>query len=218
MNFIKSIAVPYVLKKGKRLALRWLTTTSFYKYLLKNVIPFIRISTYYTKMRGWIYHRGYALLEPGDLILTRDKAKLTTSIIGGRWSHIGMCVSKDGVYEVAEMTHKDFTKSTFADLCFEADEVAIIRCMDMDEDYIKEMISRCLEMENAKYDVQFKLGEEFLYCSELVYHSDFEKRWDINTEDMVGLGHEYVSPTAYWNAKNKEVIWLSSAERAPFRK
>lgn len=209
MKTAQALFIKYLLKKAKVLFLRWLTTTPVYKYLLKKVVPYIRFSTYYTKMRGRIYHKGYELLQPGDVILTRDKFKLTTKIIGGRWSHAALCVSKDKAFEVAEMTHKDYTESTFADLCFEADEVAIIRCRDINEPYIQEMVKKCRSLKDAEYDVEFKFGEEFLYCSELIYESDFEKKWDVNKEDLVHLGRKYVSPTAYWNASNRVLVWHS---------
>ena len=85
--------------------------TSLYSYLLMHVIPYIRFSLYYTSTRGWTYHQGYKLLREGDIILTQDKKKLTTLLIGGEFSHAALCVSKDGIFEVAEMTHTNYTRS-----------------------------------------------------------------------------------------------------------
>jgi hypothetical protein len=111
------------------------------------------------------------------------------------------------------MTHKDFTKSTFADMCFEADRVAIIRCSDWDKDYIKKVTGNIKAQQHAKYDVEFSLDNEFLYCSELILLADEEKRLDVDLEDLEQLGREYLSPTGLWNAKNVTVVWDSDNER-----
>lgn len=198
------------LKPLKTRLLLVLVQTSFYRFLVLNILPRIRFSTYYTKMRGWKYHDGYDRLLPGDIILTKDKKKLSTHIIGGEWAHAGICISRNTVFECAEMTSRGFTKSTFADMCFEADRVRIIRCRDWDQDYIKKVIKKCLEFEDADYDVSFSFNNDFLYCSELIYESDFERRLDVSLEDLALLGNPYISPTGLNNAKNVDIVWDSS--------
>lgn len=192
----------------------WLSNTRFYSWLLKKVIPFIRFSMYYTSFRGWKYHDGYELLQPGDIVLTKDKKKLTTLLIGGEWTHAAQCVGKFGSpqypgFEMAEMTHHDFTHSHFFDICKESDRVAIIRCKDYDPSYISAIIEKCLSFKGAQYDVAFDLGIKSLYCSELVYQSDFDRRLKVNLDDLVGLGVKYISPTGLWKAQNIDVVWDS---------
>lgn len=203
----------YLFKRGKVMFFRWLATTHLYRQFLKHIAPKLRLSLYYTSMRGWKYHRGYKLLQPGDIIVAKDNLKVTTYIIGGEWAHAGICVSKDGDFECAEMTNKDYTKSTFADMCFEADRVAIIRCRDWDAEYTQKVIKNVLKYQDAKYDVEFKLGHEYLYCSELIYLSDEERRLKVNLEDLEQLGREYLSPTGLWRAENVSIIWDSDMER-----
>ena len=193
----------------------WLTRTRFYFWLLKSVIPYIRFSMYYTSFRGWKYHDGYKLLEPGDIILTSDSKKLTTLLIGGTWTHAAQCVGKFGTsqypgFEVAEMTHNDFTRSHFFDLCKESDRVAIIRCNDYDKEYIEKLIERCLSFRDAEYDIDFDLGVTQLYCSELCYQADFERRLKVDLSDLAGLGTQYISPTGLREAENITVVWDSS--------
>ncbi len=180
--------------------------------MLKHVIPYIRFTTYYTSLRGAKYHDGYKKLEPGHIILTIDKKKLTSLLIPGDFAHAALCVSKfsdSGNYEIAEMTHTDYTKSYFFDLCKEADRVVIMKCLDWDEEYTKKVTAKCLEFEDAVYDVKFDFGVKQLYCSELVYQSDFERRLDVNLEDLAGLGRAYISPTGLYKAKNVQLIWDS---------
>lgn len=188
--------------------------TQLYRWLLKHVVPFIRFTTYYTSLRGAKYHEGYKLLRPGHIVLTNDRKKLTSLLIPGEFSHAALCVGKGEGWEIAEMTHEDFTKSYFFDLCKEADRVVILECPDFDDDYTKKVIQMCRSFENAHYDVEFNLGIESLYCSELIYQSDFERRLKLDLEDLAGLGRPYISPQGIYDCLNLKIIWDSDNERS----
>lgn len=196
----------------------WISNTKFYSWLVLEIIPFIRFTTYYTSFKGWKYHRGYNLLQPGHIILTKDNKKLTTALIGGTFTHAAQCVGKHGTaqypnFEVAEMTHENFTYSHFFDVCKEADRVVILECTDYDLEYVNKVINKCLSFKYAVYDVHFDFGVRALYCSELVYQSDFERRLKVDLSDLAGLGREYISPTGLYNGKNVKVVWDSDAEK-----
>ena len=186
--------------------------TRFYSWLLLNVIPYIRFTTYYTSLRGWKYLRGYALLRSGDIILTLDRKKLTSLLIPGDFSHAALCVDKGQEWEVSEMTHTNYTKSCFFDICKESDRVIILRCDDWDKEYIENVIAACKSLDLATYDTRFTFDIQTLYCSELIYQSDYEQRLDINLEDIEGLGTLYISPTGLSKAKNCSWIWDSDKE------
>jgi hypothetical protein len=186
--------------------------TKFHSWLLKKVIPYIRFTTYYTSLRGWKYHRGYKKLRPGHIILSVDKTKLTTKLVPGEFTHASLCVDKGTEWEVSEMTHSDYTKSTFFDICKEADRVILLWCEDWDDIYVREVIKKCKLFCNATYDVEFVLGVLALYCSELVYHSDYEHRLKVSLEDIAGIGREYISPTGLRKALNVRVDWDSDEE------
>jgi len=187
--------------------------TKTYGHLLIHVIPYIRFTTYYTSLRGWKYQRGYKLLQPGDIVLSKDRKKLTTLLIGGEMTHAAQCVGKGVEWELSEMTHTNYTKSAFFDICKESDRVVILRCRDYDSLYVQEVIARCRELKDATYDIEFDLGVEALYCSELVYQSDLENRLQVNLEDIAGLGRPYISPTGLLKAKNCDLIWDSDLEK-----
>jgi hypothetical protein len=199
----------------KKLVL-WVMGTRLYYLLLKNVIPYIRFTTYYTSLRGWKYHMLYGFLEPGDIILTIDKKKLTTLLIPGEFSHAAMCISKNGEWEVSEMTHTDYTKSCFFDICKESDRVLVLGVKNSTYEEIQEAIRKCKSFSNAKYDVEFKLGVEALYCSELCYKSWGNDKLQASLEDLAGLGRPYISPTSLYKAKgvyikidSDDLKWLS---------
>jgi hypothetical protein len=203
--------------------LYWLMRTRFYNWLLTSVIPYIRFTTYYTHPTnknfpkwGALMLRGYVKLKPGHIILTVDEKKLTTKLISGftgeqGFSHAAFCVSKDKKFEVAEMTHTNFTKSTWADICFESTRVIILQCDRFDISYIKQMLNLTEKFEDTPYDNQFVLGFEALSCAELVYVYDFEKRLDIRMDPVIG-GKPYISPMGLYNAKNCRIIWDSDEE------
>lgn len=195
----------------------WLSNTRLYSWMLIHVIPYIRFSMYYPRIRGNIYHDAYELLEVGDYILTKDKHKLTTLLIGGEWTHAALCVGKrvyGDLYEVAEMTHHNYTHSDFFDICKEADEIMIMRCVNFDSKYIRKVVAKCNSFHHATYDTAFKLGVKALYCSELVYQSDFERRLKVNLEDLAGLGRQYISPTGLAQAQNARVIYDSRGQKS----
>jgi hypothetical protein len=184
--------------------------TKLYSWLLLHVIPFIRFTTYYTSLRGKKYHAGYELLKPGHILLTLDRKKLTSLLIPGDFTHAAFCVGKHpDEYEVAEMTHTNYTKSHFFDICKEADRVVILSCPDFSDGYIQKMIEKCMSFQDAKYDVEFVLGVQALYCSELVYQSDYLRVLQVDLSDIAGLGRPYLSPDGLYAAKNVKVVWDS---------
>ena len=182
-----------------------------------RLIPSIRFTTNYTSLRGWKYQRGYKLLKPGDILLTIDHHKLTTILVPGLFSHAAMCVAKGDEWEVSEMTNTDYTYSCFFDICKESDRVVIMRCKDFDEEYTKKVVNKCKSFKGTKYDVEFNLGIKALYCSELIYHSDFEHRLHVSLEDIASIGREYISPTGLFKAKNVDVVWDSDTEKENVR-
>jgi hypothetical protein len=188
--------------------LLWVMQTRLYAYLMLKVIPYIRFTLYYTSLRGYKYHAGYRKLAPGDFMVAVDKKKLTSKLVPGIWTHASFCVSKDGVFEIAEMTHENYTKSCFFDICKESDRVAIYR-PNVDEAYRQAMIEKCKSYHDAVYDIEFDLGIKALYCSELVYQSDFEHRCGFDLTDIHGLGREYISPDGLTEGTQVTKIWDS---------
>jgi hypothetical protein len=193
---------------------RMFMRTRFYNWLLTDIIPYIRFTTYYTSMRAKVAFVGYEVLKPGHIILTVDEKKLTTKLISKftgeeGFSHAALCVSKDKNFEIAEMTHKNFTKSCFFDVCYEATRVVILECYDFDEKYVKEMVGWTKSLENVPYDNYFSLGVDALSCSELIYAVDYERRLKVDLKPIIGK-EPYISPMGLYQAKNVKVIWDSN--------
>lgn len=214
-----------MLKKLYKQFLLALMSTKAYNYLLLHIIPYIRFTTYYTSFRGYQFNRGYKYLQPGDFVLVKDYKKLTGFLIGGTWTHAAQVVDVGSDWEISEMTHTNYTKSCFFDVCAQADRVAIFRCTKYDWDYIHStVVPTCRSFTSAVYDTQFdgadrvtalelSLGIPALYCSELVYQSDPERRIGASLEDLAGLGRPYVSPDDLANAPHVTCVWDSDWEK-----
>lgn len=189
-------------------------TTKLYKSALRHVIPYIRFSAYYPSIKGKDYQAGYIAVQPGHIILTIDYKKLTTLLIPGTFAHAALCVDVGTVKspEVLEMTHTDFTESWFFDLCKEADRVVIMDCFDWDDKYKKRVIEQAWSYKASLYDAEFSLGVDALYCSELIYQADFERRLKCDLSDLAGLGRPYISPDGLLFSENVRVVWDSSNE------
>lgn len=223
-----------------------------WNWALRKVVPKIRFSTYYAQPNnpdfidwGPLVKRAYKVLKPGHIILAIDEKNLAGKIIGkvtadkmgndndgdgeaDVLTHAAFCVSKsDDDFEIAEMTHYNFTKSCLDDVCFKSTRVMILECSDFDPAYVRKMIKLTPYFEHVKYDNQFHMGyqgpsdnekeflkhkfvfgNESLACSELVYEYDFERRLQVNLEPLLGVTN-YLSPMGLYNAKNVKIIWDS---------
>lgn len=183
-----------------RYLLKFIMNTRLYSWFMRDVIWRFRFSNYYSKFPGWKYIYMYSLLRPGDVIVSSDKYKLTSFLIKGQWDHAAYFLGKSPgeKYEVAEMVHTGYRKSMFFDICKEAETVAIYRCESFDETYVAEMNKICKTFESYLYDIyfNFELTDviKSLYCSELIYKLDYEKRMQVSLEDLAGLGQQYISP------------------------
>jgi hypothetical protein len=209
----------------------WLTGTKIYLWCMKYVMPYIRFSFYYAlpenkhfKQWGALERRGYRHLQPGDLIFTVDNKKLSTIIITSATknvantnpyfmpSHIALCVDKGSEFEIAEMTHLDYTKSTWEDVTRASTRVVIARVKDWDEKYINNtIIPMAKSFKNKKYDDRFEMGEASLACSELPYFADLERKAQVDLSPVVG-DKPYITPVGWILGKNVEIIWDSNLE------
>lgn len=189
------------LRKTYGKIIMWIMKRKLYFFFLRRVVPFIRFSMSYTKLKGWQYHKLYSILEPGDIIVTIDRKKLTSLLIPGEFSHAAMCVSKDGIWEVSEMTHTDYTKSCFFDICKESDRVVILGLKDATPSEQGGAIAVCKSLQQVKYDMRFLLGIEALYCSELCLVCWGNEKLKADTSDFAGIGQPYVTPTDLYEAE-----------------
>lgn len=202
----------------KKQALLKLMQSKPYEYLLLHVFPRIRFSTQYAKLEGWQFQRAYEILQPGDIVLTFDGARLPSILVSkltdGHFSHATLCIGKGCQYEIAEMIHVGYQEVTFYDICKEADRIAIIRCWDFDYRYINNiLIPTCRNFKGTPYDTLFLYGVKTLYCSELPISADKEKRLIYNDSDLAGLGRRYAAPDDLYHILNGGPVYDSNYDK-----
>lgn len=135
-------------------------------------------------------------------------------------------------YEIGELTHKGYTQSYFFDLCKEAERVMILNCTKFDQQYIEAMnqyLEDILSVCIINYDNHFEMaditpayisklkqtGQKIyldIYCSEISYLLDFERRWGASLADLAGLGRPYISPDGLAKANNAICIYDSAGQ------
>ena len=187
-----------------------------YNWAMRWIVPRIRFTWHHAKLPGWKYWRGLRKLKPGHVILTYSRWQLTSMCIPGELTHAAMCVRP--MYkevECAEMVSSGWRIVSFWEVCL-ASRVVILRCDDWDNDYTEMVIANCESFEGTNYDRQFGLSSWLLSCAELIWHSDFEKRADVELSDLMGL-RKYIKPDDYYAAAikpgtNLAVVWDSDLE------
>ncbi|BDD05315.1 hypothetical protein [Aureibacter tunicatorum] len=211
----------------------WLTGTRPYLWAMKHFFPYIRFSLYYalpenTEFPQWgaLEHRGFLRLKPGDLIFTIDNQKFSSKVIGSATkevggkspyfmpSHIALCVELDTEAEILEMTHLDYTESTWEDVVRQSTRTVIARCSDWDQAYVNDVIiPTAKSFKGKKYDDRFQMGEDTLACSELPYFADQERRAKVNLAPVIGET-PYITPVGWILGENIEIVWDSNLEFA----
>ena len=198
--------------KMRRKLILWVMQTRLYGWALKRVIPFIRLTTYYTTLTGKQFHSAHDTIKMGDFIVCVDKRKLTSFLIPGTFSHAAFCI---GVHpwhehEIIEMTHDDCVKRHLFEAFKESDRVVILRARWKHHQILK-AVKRAHEIFDSKipYDAQFTLGIKALYCSELCLEVDVDRTLGFVLDDFVGLGRPYLSPDGVFNCPDLMVVWDS---------
>lgn len=212
----------------------WLTGTAPYHFFMKYVGPKLRGTTDYPrpdneKYEQWgaLERKGYEKLSKGDIILTIDSKKFVAKVIGNATknidgaevpfvpSHAAICVEKNrsSDFEIAEMTMRNFTESTWEDVVRESTRVVIGYCPDWDQPYINDkVIPKVLTFTNKKYDERFQMGEDTLACSELVYFGDEEHRLKADIRPLIG-DKPYITPVGLMLSPNFRIKWDSNWEQ-----
>lgn len=150
-------------------------------------------------MNSWQFKKFLTHVQPGDLVFSVDRTKLSNILIGGFWAHVGVV---DQNLEIVEAHFPLVRRIHPAEFCFTSDIVGIIRPQSVD--LRQHIATKCGMFVGMPYDTLFVDGRESLYCSELVWTLDEDNQLGFDTTDEVGLGIGYVSPDDLWNSTNIE--------------
>lgn len=186
---------------------KWIMRTKLYAFIMRHVIWRIRFSTKHTRFNGAKFAKLTEVALPGRFILTVDDKKLTTFLIPGITSHAAFISDQF----ILDMINSGMRRSFLFDQAQESDRIIVMTGLTWDSEYKKKMCSYAnyLAERNIKYDIDFKLGVEELYCSELIYKIDNEKRLGCDLSDLVGLNKPYISPDGLLFAEHAVCVWDS---------
>jgi hypothetical protein len=163
----------------------------------------------FTKRRVHEAHVVAALarLQPGDVILTRERGAPTNLIIPGRYTHATIWSPKDGRAEVVEAVGEGVRVTGIYDLLMAHDGFAIMRARESTKE------QRCAAAEIARtfvgrpYDVRLEMeddygkrdGEREFYCGELpcVAHRKANPRFTFRGGQRLGV----------WTAEPMDYFW-----------
>lgn len=183
--------------------LLWIMSTKVYKFFLKYVIPNVTFFTA-TGPTYFFKQRVRDNMKKGDVLLSKSAGHLTNVLIGGRYSHAAIVVDKN---KIAEMTANGFDVVDVDKFCKQSTRICLLRLKSYDAEYGETMAQTAMGFSNASYDLDFTLGVEALYCSELVYQADVERRISADLTDLAGLGRPYISPIGLYNAQGLQIIY-----------
>lgn len=171
--------------------------TSAYRFFLKYLIPNLTFFTA-TGPNYYLKQEIREKMKPGDVILSKSSGHLTNVLIGGTYSHAAIVVGPD---RIAEMTANGFDIVDVDKFCKQSTRICLLRLLKEDDEYGRSMAEKAMTFANSEYDLDFTLGVESLYCSELAYQSDYERRFQCDLTDLAGIGRPYISPVGLYQAK-----------------
>jgi len=193
---------------------QWILATWPVQWFLQVALPKIRFTTQPPKMTSGQFREFIAAIQPGDIVFSKDRSKLSNILIGGFWAHVGV-VDKFG--EIVEAHYPRVRRIHPAEFCFTSDLVGIVRPNDAQ---LRQTIAeQSPSLVGIPYDTLFVDGRESLYCSELVWTLDPSNKLGFDTTDEVGLGIGYVAPDDIFKSKNVEfaVIFQPEPVNHPIR-
>lgn len=200
--FLGFVHYRYMLSKLKVKFILWLMKTFAYRFFLKYIIPNLTLFTA-TGPTYFFKQRLREKMKPGDVLLSKSSGHLTNVLIGGTYSHAAFVVDTD---KIAEMTANGFDIVDVDKFCKQTTRVCLLRLKEEDDAYGILMAKKAMEFADAQYDLDFSLGVEALYCSELAYQCDYEKRFKCDLSDLAGIGRPYISPVGLYRAEGLKVI------------
>jgi hypothetical protein len=177
-------------------------STRLYRFILKYVIP--QATIFHGRGPSWFFkQRLRENMQEGDVLLSKSSFNLTNILIGGKYSHAAVVVSKD---KIAEMSANDFDIVDVDKFCKGTTRVTLLRLKIEDKQYAESIAKEAMSFADREYDLDFKLGVEALYCSELCYQADYEGRFKCDLSDLAGIGRPYISPYGLYIAEGLKVV------------
>lgn len=175
------------------------------QYALTYVLPKMRMTNRYALANGKDYQTLWLRMQPGDIIFSLDRAKLTSLLIPGHWEHVAMVVENREIIEAVPIHGVRLT--SLYDFLRTADEVMLMRPWELPlDDRYADPLWRARRLIGYKYDTKFDAGPEALYCAELVAKC-YEEFLNFDWSDFWGIGMRYISPDGIAECAGLKLIY-----------
>lgn len=178
------------------------------QWVIGKILPKIRLSTGYGRTTYEDYQAIEEYAEVGDLIFSTDRAKLSTFLIPGQWSHVGIISNVYKGVMIIEAVPEGVRKTNLYDFCKTSDQVMLSRLKRRPEQHLEivtEAVATATSLIGRPYDFGFWQNNRALYCAELIAVAYAVVKFDWS--DLLGLGFEYLTPDGVAASPEIETVY-----------
>lgn len=150
-------------------------------------------------------------LKPGDLVLTNDEACTIFSIIiaavNGKadYNH-ALLYTGDGKTIESRTVTSGVAEGDLKDVLMHKHHAVAIRPHYKSEDQADDVVQAGKDMIGAKYDFRFRMGDNSMYCSEVVYKAVKEGASQINFKERPLITRTVVLPGDLLRTEQADVV------------
>ncbi len=155
------------------------------------------------------YRSCKAVMRNGMILITNTNGELTSMLIPGFFSHVGMIVDPNTIIEA---TGKGVHKTDLIDFILSRDYAVLLKPKWLNYEQMDEAAMIAVANEGRPYDFEFSADTKSFYCSELAFHS--YKMIDPSSpiELRNRMGQMTFVPEDFWRASQKfEIVWMSES-------
>ena len=147
------------------------------------------------------YYLCRTMLQPGDILISREDLKLTNVFIPGFWSHVAIYVGKAKFDEtVVEAIGKGVVQTPFVQWVLQKDHVAVLRFKDAAFEEALTAAHFAILQEGKPYDYQIQPGTKAWYCAELAWGAyDHSMNGKCPLKPKKVLGVDAITPESFWD-------------------
>jgi len=158
--------------KMKKAVIKWFGDIKIYKYP-----PFFMLGHTEYKMKGEDVRNILTIIRPGDILLRRYDHYISGLMIPGYFTHAAIYTDNN---KIVHMLGDGINEQDILTFC-RCDEIAIIRCSDIDTRHYAIEKADTYYNQNIKYDFDFDFSDSTRFsCTEFIdeiyQHPNFNKK------------------------------------------
>jgi hypothetical protein len=187
----------------------WMLETKGFNLFVKNILPKLfwrtpklpknpEVEMIYDKFIKALEQRFRSAENYRGIIMScRDPSKVTGLLIPTDIDHSAVLIGYSYAlrdYAIIEAVSGGVRVISLREFIRTAEAITAHVGESWDHVYRKKVSELAASYLGRPYDRKYQFGTEELYCSEISFDADFEKRCKYNLDDFAGIGREYISP------------------------